>query len=82
MLLVLILLSIGDFFKLQQGDPIEERVKEHAERGTVIDQLAYCVNSYREAAASNDAKFEHIDLADKQKVMDSTSPCPSLHHFN
>ncbi|KAM1011364.1 hypothetical protein ACFX13_047477 [Malus domestica] len=53
----------------KQGDPIEERVKEHAERGTVVDQLAYCVNSYREAAASNDAKFEHIDLADKQKVL-------------
>ena len=53
----------------KQGDPIEERVKEHAERGTVIEQLAYCVNSYREAAASNDAKFEHIDLADKQKVL-------------
>ena len=54
---------------LQQGDPIEERYKEYAERGTVIDQLAYCINSYREAALSNDPKFDHIELAEKQKVM-------------
>ncbi|XP_048439740.1 heat shock 70 kDa protein 15-like [Pyrus x bretschneideri] len=53
----------------KQGDPIEERVKEHTERGTMIDQLAYCVNSYREAATSSDAKFEHIDITDKQKVL-------------
>lgn len=52
----------------QQGDPIEERYKEYTERGSVIDQLAYCINSYREAAMSNDPKFEHIDLAEKQKV--------------
>ncbi|XP_070672534.1 heat shock 70 kDa protein 15 [Malus domestica] len=51
----------------KQGDPIEEGVKKHTERGTVIDQLAYCVNSYRKAAALNDAKFEHIDITDKQK---------------
>lgn len=53
---------------LQQGDPIEERYKEYTDRGTVIDQLVYCINSYREAAMSNDVKFEHIELADKQKV--------------
>ncbi|KAL8458191.1 hypothetical protein ACS0TY_035909 [Phlomoides rotata] len=53
----------------KQGDPIEERYKEHTERGTVIDQLIYCINSYREAALSSDAKFDHIDLAEKQKVM-------------
>ncbi|KAB2611338.1 heat shock 70 kDa protein 15-like [Pyrus ussuriensis x Pyrus communis] len=53
----------------KQGDPIEERVKEHMERGTMIDQLAYCVNSYREAATSSDAKFEHIDSTDKHKVL-------------
>lgn len=38
------------------------------ERGSVVDQLVYCINSYREAAVSSDPKFEHIDLADKQKV--------------
>ncbi|KAJ8773477.1 hypothetical protein K2173_004307 [Erythroxylum novogranatense] len=53
----------------KQGDPIEERYKEHSERSSVIDQLVYCVNSYREAAMSNDPKFDHIELAEKQKVM-------------
>ncbi|KAG4125011.1 hypothetical protein ERO13_D10G071500v2 [Gossypium hirsutum] len=53
----------------KQGDPIEERYKEYMERGTVIDQLAYCINSYREAAMSNDPKFDHIELAEKQKVL-------------
>ncbi|KAG6418281.1 hypothetical protein SASPL_120482 [Salvia splendens] len=54
---------------LQQGDPIEERYKEHTERGSVIDQIAYCINSYREAAMSTDPKFDHIDVAEKQKVL-------------
>lgn len=53
---------------LQRGDPIEFRYKEHSERGTVIDQLVYCINSYREAAMSNDSKFDHIELAERQKV--------------
>ncbi|KAF5741688.1 hypothetical protein HS088_TW10G00692 [Tripterygium wilfordii] len=53
----------------KQGDPIEERYKEYTERGSVIDQLVYCINSYREAAMSNDPKFDHIDLAEKQKVL-------------
>lgn len=53
----------------KQGDPIEERYKEYTERGAVIDQLAYCINSYREATMSNDPKFDHIDLAEKQKVL-------------
>ncbi|PSR96115.1 Heat shock 70 protein [Actinidia chinensis var. chinensis] len=53
----------------KQGDPIEERYKEHNERGSVIDQLGYCINSYREAAMSNDPKFDHIELTEKQKVL-------------
>lgn len=53
---------------LQQGDPIEQRYKEYMERGSMIDQFVYCINSYREAAMSNDPKFDHIDLAEKQKV--------------
>ncbi|KAF4372456.1 hypothetical protein CsatB_012829 [Cannabis sativa] len=53
----------------KQGDPIEERYKEHTERGTVIDQLAYCINSYREAAVSTDPKFDHIDISEKEKVL-------------
>lgn len=52
----------------QQGDPIEERYKEFTDRSSVIDQLAYCINSYREAALSSDPKFDHIDIAEKQKV--------------
>ncbi|KAL1559068.1 heat shock 70 kDa protein 14-like [Salvia divinorum] len=53
----------------KQGDPIEERYKEHTERGSVIDQITYCINSYREAAMSTDPKFDHIDVAEKQKVL-------------
>ena len=53
---------------MQQGDPIEERYKEYTERGPVIDQLVYCIHSYREAAMSCDPKFDHIDLVEKQKV--------------
>lgn len=60
--------------KLQQGDPIEERYKEFTERGTVIDQLVYCINSYREAAVSADPKFDHIDMSEKQKVLPCSSP--------
>lgn len=53
----------------KQGDPIEERYKEFTDRSSVIDQLAYCINSYREAALSSDPKFDHIDIAEKQKVL-------------
>ncbi|XP_027340175.1 heat shock 70 kDa protein 15-like isoform X2 [Abrus precatorius] len=53
----------------KQGDPIEERYKEYMERGTVIDQLTYCINSYRAVAMSNDPKFDHIDINEKQKVL-------------
>ncbi|KAI9107505.1 hypothetical protein K1719_021542 [Acacia pycnantha] len=53
----------------KQGDPIEERYKEYMERGIVINLLIYCINSYREAAMSNDSKFDHIDVSEKQKVL-------------
>ncbi|KAK7255342.1 hypothetical protein RIF29_28750 [Crotalaria pallida] len=53
----------------KQGDPVEERYKEYTERGAVIDQLIYCINSYRDAAVSNDPKFDHIDINEKQKVL-------------
>ncbi|KAJ0960590.1 hypothetical protein J5N97_001515 [Dioscorea zingiberensis] len=52
----------------KQGDPIEERYKENIERGPVSDQLVHCINSYRDAALSKDPKFDHIDVAEKQKV--------------
>ncbi|KAK4590592.1 hypothetical protein RGQ29_020948 [Quercus rubra] len=53
----------------KQGDPIEERYKESVNRGAVIDQLVRCVNSYREAAVSNDPRFDHIDISEKEKVL-------------
>ncbi|CAL1377957.1 unnamed protein product [Linum trigynum] len=53
----------------KQGDPIEQRYKESTERGSVIDQLVHCFSSYREAALSNDTKFDHIDMNEKQKVI-------------
>ncbi|KAK9078307.1 hypothetical protein SSX86_002364 [Deinandra increscens subsp. villosa] len=57
----------------KQGDPIEQRYKEHSERGSVVDQLLNHVNWYRQAAASGDPKYEHIDLSEKQKVLNECS---------
>lgn len=65
---------------MQQGDPIEERYKEWTERGPASDQLTYCINSYREAALSKDTKFDHIDIADKQKVFCTSNY--ATFHFN
>ena len=56
------------FIRLQIGDPIEARCKEWTDRGSAVDQLVYCINSFREAALSNDQKFEHIEISEKQKV--------------
>ncbi|XP_006643833.1 heat shock 70 kDa protein 15-like isoform X2 [Oryza brachyantha] len=55
------------------GDPIEARHKEWMDRGPAIDQLAYCINSFREAALSKDPKFDHIDIEEKQKVINECS---------
>ncbi|KAL2338091.1 hypothetical protein Fmac_012537 [Flemingia macrophylla] len=52
-----------------QGDPIEVRYKEYMERGTIIEQFIYCVNSYKEAAISKDPRFDHIDISEKHKVI-------------
>ncbi|XP_042397886.1 heat shock 70 kDa protein 14-like [Zingiber officinale] len=53
----------------KQGTPIEERYSEWTERTPAIDQLDYCINSFRAAALSNDSKLDHIELAEKQKVV-------------
>eukprot|EP00262_Sarcandra_glabra_P020686 TRINITY_DN837_c0_g1_i2.p1 TRINITY_DN837_c0_g1~~TRINITY_DN837_c0_g1_i2.p1 ORF type:complete len:856 (+),score=226.44 TRINITY_DN837_c0_g1_i2:70-2637(+) len=53
----------------KQGDPIEERYKESLERGPVVEQLVYCINSFRVAALSKDPKFDHIDIAELEKVV-------------
>ncbi|GJN35845.1 hypothetical protein PR202_gb24657 [Eleusine coracana subsp. coracana] len=43
--------------------------KEWMERGSAIDQLVYTASSsFREAALSNDQKFDHIEISEKQKV--------------
>ncbi|KQK07192.1 heat shock 70 kDa protein 15 [Brachypodium distachyon] len=55
------------------GDPIEMRYKEWAERGQALEQLVYCIRSFREAALSSDQKFDHIDIAEKQKVVNECS---------
>ncbi|KAF5788085.1 putative Heat shock protein 70 family [Helianthus annuus] len=57
----------------KQGDPIEQRYKEHSERGSNVDQLVNFVNWYKQAAASSDPKYEHIDMSDKQKVLNECS---------
>lgn len=51
------------------GDPIEERFKEEEARGSCVEQLLYCINSFREAALSKDPKFDHIEPAEKEKVV-------------
>ncbi|KAM0899960.1 hypothetical protein ACQ4PT_020965 [Festuca glaucescens] len=55
------------------GGPIELRYKESEERGTALEQLGYCIRSFREAALSNDQTFDHIDIAEKQKVVNECS---------
>lgn len=55
------------------GDPIEARYKEWVDRGPAIDQLVYCINSFREAALSKDPRFDHIDIEEKQKVVNECS---------
>ncbi|CAN6331610.1 unnamed protein product [Urochloa humidicola] len=57
----------------KSGDPIEARYKEWTERGSAMEQLVYCIHSFREAALSNDQKFEHIDISEKQKVINECS---------
>ncbi|KAL0277979.1 UNVERIFIED_CONTAM: Heat shock protein 15, partial [Sesamum radiatum] len=53
----------------RQGGPIEQRYKEHADRGSVIDQLIYCINSLPRGSNVAGSKFDHIDVAEKQKVL-------------
>ncbi|XP_074275972.1 heat shock 70 kDa protein 14-like [Silene latifolia] len=55
----------------KKGNPVEERYKEHMERGGAVQQLVYCINSFKEAAMSADPKFEHIELPETQKVINA-----------
>lgn len=51
------------------GGPIEERFKEEEARGPSVEQLQNCLNWYREAALSKDPRYDHIDVAEKEKVV-------------
>ncbi|KAM3407735.1 hypothetical protein ACQJBY_001231 [Aegilops geniculata] len=62
------------------GGPIEVRYREWEERGPAIEQLAYCIRSFREAALSSDPKFEHIDISEKQKVVNECSGAETWLH--
>ncbi|MFS7984332.1 putative Heat shock protein 70 family [Helianthus anomalus] len=53
----------------KQGDPIEQRYKEHSERGSFVDQLVNHVNWFKQAIASANPMYEHINLSEKQKVL-------------
>ncbi|XP_006654112.1 heat shock 70 kDa protein 15-like [Oryza brachyantha] len=55
------------------GDPIEIRYKEWTERGSAIAQLVHCIKSFRDAALSDNRAFDHIDMSEKQKVIDECS---------
>eukprot|EP00252_Welwitschia_mirabilis_P014823 TRINITY_DN32865_c0_g1_i1.p1 TRINITY_DN32865_c0_g1~~TRINITY_DN32865_c0_g1_i1.p1 ORF type:complete len:858 (-),score=185.61 TRINITY_DN32865_c0_g1_i1:424-2997(-) len=59
------------------GDPIEVRYREDVERGPAINQLLYCINSYRQAAQSNEPAFAHIDSNDKLRVISECSDAES-----
>lgn len=51
------------------GDPIEERFKEEEARAPCMEQLLRCINSFRDAAISKDPRYDHIDVAEKEKVI-------------
>ncbi|XP_047311188.1 heat shock 70 kDa protein 14-like [Impatiens glandulifera] len=53
----------------KQGNPIEARHKEYSERTMMVDQLINYIKFSREQAMSNDPKFDHIDLSEKEKVL-------------
>jgi hypothetical protein len=79
-----VIASVGSFkhyvwlwVSVQLGDPLEQRQKEEELRGPAILELNYCINSFREAAQSKDAKYDHINAADKEKVLNAIPVCMS-----
>lgn len=52
------------------GDPIELRYIEAGVREPAANSLTATANVYLNTARSQDAKYAHIDAADKQKVID------------
>eukprot|EP00475_Leptophrys_vorax_P044321 TRINITY_DN8840_c0_g1_i1.p1 TRINITY_DN8840_c0_g1~~TRINITY_DN8840_c0_g1_i1.p1 ORF type:complete len:844 (+),score=72.22 TRINITY_DN8840_c0_g1_i1:85-2616(+) len=67
--------------KLQElkklGDPIENRLREEETRGPALQSLQYCIGSFREAALSTNALYDHIDPADKAKVVEECNAAES-----
>lgn len=51
-----------------QGEPIETRYVEAGVRRPAAEKLRGTANAYLNAAQSPDARYAHIDAADKQKV--------------
>ncbi|BBN14282.1 hypothetical protein MPTK1_6g10360 [Marchantia polymorpha subsp. ruderalis] len=51
------------------GDPVVERQREDEARGQAIEDLLFCINSYSDAAQSQDARYDHICSGDKEKVI-------------
>ncbi|GJP56806.1 hypothetical protein CLOM_g15853 [Closterium sp. NIES-68] len=52
------------------ADPIENRLREEEARGPALKSLQYCIGSFREAALSTDALYEHIDPKEKAQVVE------------
>lgn len=50
------------------GEPIETRYVEAGVRKPAAEKLRGTANAYLKAAQSPDARYAHIDAADKQKV--------------
>eukprot|EP00245_Coleochaete_scutata_P016998 TRINITY_DN812_c0_g1_i1.p1 TRINITY_DN812_c0_g1~~TRINITY_DN812_c0_g1_i1.p1 ORF type:complete len:845 (+),score=229.45 TRINITY_DN812_c0_g1_i1:156-2690(+) len=59
------------------GDPIELRQREDEVRSPAVETLLYCITSFRDAALSSDPKYEHIDSADKEKVVEECGKAES-----
>ncbi|KAG7095173.1 hypothetical protein E1B28_005952 [Marasmius oreades] len=55
------------------GDPITFRWRESEERAKAISQLRETLNSYMASATSNEEKFNHIDVKDKQAVVEKVA---------
>ncbi|KAH9322941.1 hypothetical protein KI387_017580 [Taxus chinensis] len=51
------------------GDPIEQRYKEEGARVQATGDLMQLINSYRNVVQSRDAKFDHIEPKEKEKVI-------------
>ncbi|KAL2501433.1 Heat shock 70 kDa protein 14 [Forsythia ovata] len=64
----------------KQGDPVEERSKEHTRWGSVIDQLVYCINIYREAAISADPKLITLIWQRSRRYIRFSGYCYPLFH--